>query len=219
MDHADWPFAQVLAWTGYGIWLLAGWFDFRCHRRTDLAHTSGVGESRWHLVQLGLCGSAVVATLAFHATAGLAAVLLPIVAAHAVAGYLDTRQAFRCQRTLRPGEQHLHSILDLAPWVGWGAVVALSWRTTPLDWAIHLRRPAFPLAVWTGALLPAVALCVVPALWELRGAMAAKADGTSRGTGGFEDRVVRGANRDGRVRDDADEATRRRRAAAGPRMR
>lgn len=175
----------MMEWTGkiwmflalYWVWVLAGSLDFACHRRTDLPHTSGLAESMMHQVQLVLCGSATVFVLAFESTAGLAALLLPIVLAHAWAGYRDTRTAFDAGRTILPAEQHIHSVLDIAPWFAWAAV---AWHaaTTTQDWSLSLRRPAFDAALWGAVLLPALALCVLPALAELREAWRAQRRGS-----------------------------------------
>ena len=35
----------------YGIWLVAGFVDYLCHRGTDIAKTSGAPESRLHVAQ------------------------------------------------------------------------------------------------------------------------------------------------------------------------
>src|SRR4249919_3788771 len=113
-----------LAYCGYLIWLLAGLGDFICHRRTDLPHTSGVAESWTHLLQLTTLGGAIMIGLAFDMSAAIALVMCALVAAHAGIGYWDTRIAFRRRRVLLPIEQHIHSVLDMAPIVAWGG----SWQ-------------------------------------------------------------------------------------------
>ena len=159
----------------YWVWVIAGALDFACHRRTDLPHTSGVAESSMHQVQLALCGSATVLVLLFAPTAGLAALLLCIVLAHAWAGYRDTRFAFDAGRTILPIEQHIHSVLDMAPWIAW-AIVAWHAASAPaLERSLSLRRPAADAALWIAVLLPALTLCVLPALREFRDAWRAKA--------------------------------------------
>ncbi|MFK3647320.1 hypothetical protein ACI2IY_02640 [Lysobacter enzymogenes] len=158
----------VAAYIGYLLWLLAGCLDFACHRRTRLPQTSGLRESALHLAQLALLGIAVVCALALSIGPTVFAALAALVAAHAVLGYLDTRQAYG-RRDIRPFEQHLHSVLDLAP------VAALWWTFSwwyraeaPLAW----RDPPAPMAVWIAVIAPALLLCVAPALFEFRAALA-----------------------------------------------
>jgi hypothetical protein len=165
-----------LAYCGYLVWLSAGLCDFLCHRRADLPHTSGVAESVTHLLQLALLGAAIVVGLAFETGRATTLLLIALVAAHALIGYIDTRIAFGRRRTILPVEQHIHSVLDMAP------IIALAWlvtRTWPAavqgGWDIAWRTPALPMGTWIAVLLPAVVLCVLPAILEFRAATAAKA--------------------------------------------
>lgn len=171
-----------LAYCGYLIWLLAGLGDFICHRRTDLPHTSGVAESWTHLLQLTTLGGAIMIGLAFDMSAAIALAMCALVAAHAGIGYWDTRIAFRRRRVLLPIEQHIHSVLDMAPIVALGWVLARSWPSVAGDWQIALRVSAMPNGVWIAVLFPAVMLCVAPALMEFRAAYAASLAGRSKPT-------------------------------------
>ncbi|RPE80036.1 hypothetical protein [Vulcaniibacterium tengchongense] len=164
----------ALAYAGYLLWLAAGWGDFRRHRRADLPHTSGLRESALHLVQLALVGGALVAALALRPSLALLALLLAAALAHAAVGYLDTRHAFAA-RTIDPLEQHLHSVLDMAPWIALGLFAAWQWDAAVAQgWGLALRRPALGAPVWLAALAPALLLCVLPALREFAAARAAR---------------------------------------------
>ena len=162
----SWPAWLALAL--YWLWTIAGRLDFVCHRRTNLSSTSGLAESRLHLVQLVLMGAGTVLVLWLQATAALAVVLLAVVIAHAVAGYRDTRNAFEAGRTILPVEQHLHSILDIAPWVAWAAVAWRAASAPSIDWTLSVRSPAIAWTTWAMVLVPAAVLCVWPALIEYR---------------------------------------------------
>ncbi|RNF83306.1 hypothetical protein [Montanilutibacter psychrotolerans] len=163
--------SDLLAYVVYLVWLAAGGLDFVCHRRTRLAYTSGVHESSLHLVQLALIGAGVLLWLTVAITLPVLCVLSSIVIAHAVVGYLDTRQAY-ARRDIRPIEQHLHSVLDIAP------IAALCWAASgmqadSMSWsAIELRTPPASPNLWLGVLVPAVVLCGVPALLEFKQARA-----------------------------------------------
>lgn len=165
-----------LAYAGYLLWLLAGTLDFVCHRRTDLAHTSGLHESLMHLLQLGLLGAAILAGLLLQVGWSVWVLMAALVAAHAVAAYVDTRQAYG-RRDIRPFEQHVHSVLDMAPVIALGLVVATTWRSAPeTGWALALRQPPLSAVVWALVLTPAAVLGGLPALRELRDALAARRD-------------------------------------------
>ncbi|RDZ26165.1 hypothetical protein [Lysobacter silvisoli] len=156
-------------YTGYLIWLLAGLADFICHRRTDLPRTSGLRESSLHLLQLGLMGVGISLAMALVLTRSVLVVLTMLVLAHAVVGYLDTRSAYG-RRDLRPIEQHVHSVLDMAPIAGLAIAVFVYADTSLSGW--HRRAPALGPAAWIAAIAPALVLCVAPALLEFRAAWA-----------------------------------------------
>ncbi|MHB9786074.1 hypothetical protein [Stenotrophomonas maltophilia] len=141
------------------LWLAAGTLDFHFHRRTDLSHTSGLRESTLHGVQLGLVWSGVLAWLLLAETRALALLLAVLAAAHAIAGYLDTASADG-RRRISPAEQHVHSVLDVAPWL---FVLWVAHHAEP-SWALQWRPAS--AQEWVLTLLPAVVV-VFSWLWEL----------------------------------------------------
>lgn len=178
-ELAGHPLAWALAWLGLLAWLVAGTLDFACHRRTDLPQTSGVAESTLHLVQLGLVGAAILLGMLFAITTTVVATMALLVLAHAVVGYLDTRQAYP-RRPILPFEQHVHSVLDMAPWIALGLVVAATWPAAIAgEWSLALRDPPLPARAWLMVLLPAAVLAGLPAVMEWRAAWRARASRTS----------------------------------------
>lgn len=145
----------------YAIWLLAGTLDFHFHRRTDIGHTSGLPESALHGVQLSLIGAGLLAWLMLAPSRGLAAMLLALVALHSVVGYLDTARADG-RRRIGPAEQHVHSILDIAPWV------FLLWIAVHADPTWMLQKQFAPALRWWANLVSAVMIVGIPWLYELR---------------------------------------------------
>lgn len=153
----------MIPWTMptlYAIWLLAGALDFHFHRRTDIAHTSSLRESALHGVQLCLIGGGTLAWLLLEHTFALAAVLGAVVVAHAFAGYWDTVSADGVRR-ISPAEQHIHSILDIAPWL---FLTCIFWQAAP-EWSLRLDPQ--PVHVWLSVLLPALLLTGAPWIHEL----------------------------------------------------
>ena len=164
-----------LAYCGYLAWLLAGTGDFLLHRRTDLPHTSGVAESASHLVQLALLALAIAIGLAFEMGRAIALLLLALVVVHAAVGYWDTHVAFHRRRVVAPLEQHIHSVLDMAPWIALGWGIATTWPAAASEgWDVALRRPPLPVIAWLAVLLPAAVLSVAPALLEFHTAWKAR---------------------------------------------
>lgn len=169
---------EVASWTlvyvGLLAWQVAGMLDFHLHRRTDLPHTSGLAESTLHLLQLGLVGSAILLAMLFEVRMPIIATMALLVLSHAFVGYADTRQAFG-RRPILPLEQHVHSVLDMAPWIGLGLVIAWNWPASiSADWALNFRQPALPVPVWLLVMVPAALLCGLPGLLEWRAAWLAR---------------------------------------------
>lgn len=162
-----------LAWIAYLAWLAAGCADFAFHRRTDLPHTSGLAESTLHLLQLALIGTGIALWLLFEPAVPVLAAMLALVLAHAIVGYVDTRVAYG-RRPIGPGEQHVHSILDMAPWIALAWASVASWNeATANGWRLALRDPQAGIGVWTAVVVPALLACGWPALSEWRRSLAA----------------------------------------------
>ncbi len=165
--------AGVLAFAGYLVWLGAGLGDFLTHRREDLPHTSGLAESSLHLLQLALIGTGVLLWLWLEPTRAVILLLGALVLGHAVVGYLDTRVAFP-RRRIGPIEQHLHSVLDMAPWFAWIVIAIMAWHHAPAAQGLHARLAPLPMTVWMAALLPAALCCVLPGTLEFLAAWRAR---------------------------------------------
>lgn len=155
----EWHYINFLMAVVYALWLLAGTADFHLHRRTDLPHTSGLRESALHAVQLVVIGGSLLAWLALAPTLGLVLVLSGAVLVHAVAGYWDTVSADG-RRRISPVEQHVHSVLDVAPWV---FLVWIAFQVQP-GWGL-VWQPA-PGWLWGAVAVPAVLVVVMPWAYE-----------------------------------------------------
>jgi hypothetical protein len=167
-------------YAGYLVWLACGLADFIQHRRSDLAHTSGLRESALHLVQLTLIGACLALGLVLALTPASLSLIGLLVAAHAVIGYLDTRSAYGL-REIGPAEQHLHSVLDMAPVMG--LVLCAIFFADFRDGGLQARRPAAGAGVWSLIVVPALLLCGLPALVEFRDALRARRERRGRPSG------------------------------------
>lgn len=157
----------TIAYAAYIGWLVFGLWDFLLHRRSDLPTTSGVKESGLHGVQIVVVGTGVLIWAALSPTWTLAVAMFCLAVIHACSGYLDTVVADRTRRIV-PLEQHVHSVLDLAPWgfVGW-----VAWNAQPawrLEWS-----PAAPL-VWSMLIAPTVPTVLLPWILEFRASVMAR---------------------------------------------
>lgn len=164
MQSLDMLLWGLLGYVVFPLWLLAGMADYLCHARTDIAHTSGIHESSLHLVQTVEIGLPVLVCL-FMATNALTLSLMTAgVLAHTATSWRDVKFAAPLRR-ISPGEQYIHSFLNVLPWIAlalvavlhWPIVVALFDPAIASDWTPHWRQPAFNgdilLAVLAASLL------------------------------------------------------------------
>lgn len=147
-----------LVYLGFLFWISAGLADFALHKRSDLAHTSGLRESAFHLAQLAIVGLAVAAWWALQPTWGAWWLAAVPVALHALIGYADTRSAWG-KRAITPLEQHVHSVLDAAPWLflGWYASAIPGSAGHAIDW----QPRSWWLWAWIGLPASLVGLCAL----------------------------------------------------------
>lgn len=160
------PSSQGVAYAAYLGRLGFGLADFIIHRRAALPQTSGVRESALHGVQIFFVGIGVLVWAVFESSWAVAALLGGLAVLHAVAAYADTMVA-DATRHVAPVEQHVHSVLDIAPW-GFAAFTAFTAEPT---WA--LTWDSKPISVWAALILPPVPLVLMPWVAEFRAAVLA----------------------------------------------
>ena len=126
----------------YGIWLVAGFVDYLCHRGTDIAKTSGAPESRLHVAQFVVLSVGMLLATILAITPLTFTMLIIAVGAHSVLSYVDVAYT-QGRRYISPLEQHSHSFMDVLPVVSVGLVAVLNWKDlTTAGWAFQVRKPS-----------------------------------------------------------------------------
>ena len=136
-----------------GAWLLAGFGDWLCHRRTRIEATAGPRESVLHLLLYLLIALPLAFALFLEIDAMLLAVSAIAVVAHMAVSLWDTSFA-QPRRHIAPLEQQIHSYLEMLPLFALALAVVLHWNAV-LDpvWSLSLRARPLPGAWITGILL------------------------------------------------------------------
>ncbi len=155
-------------------WMIAGFADYICHRRSDIEHTSGTHESLTHLLMLGSAGAGVAASLFCKVNETVLAIMTASAVTHEAIVLWDVGYAAQ----LRPPsatEQHIHSFLEVLPFTALAFqaclnpddLAVLAGRgTRPPAWRLEPKSdPAAPL-LGAGAMLAATLLLVVPHIEE-----------------------------------------------------
>jgi hypothetical protein len=135
------------------MWLLAGFGDWLCHRRSRIQHTSGPRESMLHLLLYLLIAVPVTLGLFLAIDALLLMFMAACVLAHLAVSVWDTSYA-QPRRHISPLEQHIHSYQDMLPVFAVALVFVLHWDAMRSPaWNLSTRLQPLPEAWVWGVLL------------------------------------------------------------------
>jgi len=141
------------------LWLLAGFGDWWCHRRTLIHRTSGARESVLHLLLYLVIAVPIVLGLYLQISALLLVFMAVCVCAHSAIALWDSSYS-QPRRYISPVEQMIHSHLEMLPVFAFGLVAVLHWEAVAnADWTLAAREHPLPGA-WTSGVL----LLLVPGL-------------------------------------------------------
>jgi hypothetical protein len=141
------------------VWLLAGFGDWLCHRRSFIERSSGPKESLLHLLLYLLIAAPMVLALFVEVDTTLLVFATACVLVHTAVSLWDTRFA-QPRRHISPLEQHIHSYLEMLPLFALTIVLLLRRDAVLLPvWELSPRQPPLPAVVTWG-----VTLSLVPGL-------------------------------------------------------
>jgi hypothetical protein len=148
-------------------WLLAGFADWLCHRRTLIHRTAGARESMLHLLLYLLIALPIALGLFLEPTALLLALMAAFVVTHSAVSLWDTHYA-QPRRFISPVEQLVHSHLEMLPMFGLALVILLEWDAViHPSWTLAPRARVLPPA-WTFGVLLALGPGLLLILEELQ---------------------------------------------------
>lgn len=148
-------------------WLCAGFADWACHRATDIEVTGGTKESLLHVAQLSEVGLPLLLALFLEINALVIALMIVGLALHQATAMWDVHWA-NATRTIPPIEQHVHSVLEMAPVMVFAGFAILNWPAVVdltqgrLSLTLGLKEPPLPVAYLTGLMLAVIAMGMVP---------------------------------------------------------
>lgn len=116
----------LLLWGIYPLWLLAGAGDYLCHRQTDIEHTSGQCESRYHLSQFLTLLVIFAAAVLLKANALVFGAMVILIVAHSVLAHMDVSYTDG-RRYISPLEQQIHGFMEVLPVVAVAIFGVLHW--------------------------------------------------------------------------------------------
>ena len=172
MDHLLW---NLLAYAVFPLWLVCGLVDYRLHRTTWIAETTGTHESALHLAQTAEVAVPTLALLFLRVNASVLLLIILGALAHTVTAFYDIRYASR-RRHIPPLEQFVHAFLVGLPLFAMAILIVLHWpqftallepKFAPPDaWRLEWKRPPFESRTIAMVLGASLAFGVIPGLLE-----------------------------------------------------
>lgn len=154
-------------------WFIPGILDYIMHRRTNIAHTSGTRESIIHAMMMTEVGLPTIMALLLEINPLTLLLMYTASLTHEATAFWDVSTAVNLRREVKPNEQHIHSFLEVMPFMAVAFVSVLHSdqlrlllslnKNTPAKaerWKLRLKRPHLPTA-YLATIFTAIALLVV----------------------------------------------------------
>lgn len=123
------------------LWVVMGFADYLCHRRSGIERTTGLRESIDHVVMGAQIGVPVFLGLYFEINVHLLLMALALLVFHVWVAHHDLTYALH-KREITIWETHAHSFLEVLPFVVVALIACKRWPAfvdlITLNWAGHL---------------------------------------------------------------------------------
>jgi hypothetical protein len=156
------------------LWLGAAVLDWRHHRRTKIERTAGTHESLIHLLMMAEVGAPVLMGLLLEVNSLVLLLMIVGYFLHEATAFWDVAYA-ETIREVTPSEQHVHSFLEVIPFMVASFMVVLHWDQAlalvgagrePVDLTLHAKRPPLARGYVAGILASVAAFVAVPYVEE-----------------------------------------------------
>lgn len=124
------------------LWIVPGFLDYLCHRKTKIETTSGTKESVIHALMMTEAGIPVVMGLLLEINTGVLLTMLLAFFAHWATAFWDVAYASD-RREVKPNEQNIHSFLEVLPFCAVSFVLCLHWNQFAALFGAGPERPRF----------------------------------------------------------------------------
>ncbi|AKC72500.1 hypothetical protein MB84_16770 [Pandoraea oxalativorans] len=154
------------------VWLLAGFADWVCHRRSRIEENAGTKESAMHVAQMLEVGIPLMIALLFQINPIVIAIMVLGIVLHEFTALWDVHYA-KQHRDISTIEQHIHSFLELLPICAVTLIIGVNagelWNTLAggVTSDLSMSPSAVPLAYTLCVLVAAVIFAALPYTEEL----------------------------------------------------
>lgn len=164
------------------LWLIAGFIDWLCHRKSNISITAGPKESLIHLLMFLQVGIPLFLVLLCEVNSLVIAVGILCFLLHEATALWDVSYAVS-RRKVSPFEQHVHSFLELIPLMALLLVIDMHWQhfvalfgigDNPAEFSLQLKEEPLPFWYLFAVIAVATVLELLPYLEEFMRGMKEK---------------------------------------------
>jgi hypothetical protein len=116
----------ILMYVVFPMWVAAGLADWAHHRVTGIAYTSGLKENLLHWLMFIEIGVGMAAVALLEINAAILLLVLAVFIVHQLTVYWDLDYS-TVRRDVGPGEQMVHSFLELLPLLSLALLALVAW--------------------------------------------------------------------------------------------
>jgi hypothetical protein len=138
------PVWLILCWFVLPLWVVAGFLDYLCHRKSHMTEITGAKESLIHWLMLAEVALPLMLAIFFRINALVMAVMIICLIAHEITGWFDLKLAM-ATRKVTPFEHQVHSALEILPLTAMLLVMALHWPQAQALFGFGAQRAQFYL--------------------------------------------------------------------------
>jgi len=109
------------------LWIIPGLADYLCHRRSKIETTSGLREAVLHNMMITVMGVPILMGLLLEINALVILLMFVAYVVHLAMALYDVAYA-TSKRTVTTIEQHVHSFLEVLPFMSVSFVICLHWE-------------------------------------------------------------------------------------------
>jgi hypothetical protein len=108
------------------LWLIMGFIDWYCHRKSKIEETTGWRESILHAIMGLQVGIPIVLGLYFEINVLQFMIMFAVLVFHEVVAHMDVKYALNT-RKISILETHVHSFMEVLPFVVVALIIIMKW--------------------------------------------------------------------------------------------
>jgi len=162
---------RFLLYSMLPAWFAPGVLDYLLHRRTKIEENSGLKESLIHSLMMAEVGLPIMMSLLLEINPLTLTLMSGAALAHEATAIWDAKAAAEGERGVSLNEQHIHSFLEVMPFMGVSIVAILNWDQVQATfgqgnkqpkWRLRWKEPRLSQGYLRAIILSIISFIVLP---------------------------------------------------------